>query len=91
MHWMPLEKKLFKKVVLLDITVHLIVFDRLNLHGLLLSADGAFGVNRCIRVKHPLSQINESVVSVADGQALGLEEDADLAIVWDAEWAIGSH
>lgn len=72
-------------------TVHIVIVGRLNLHGLLLGADRAFGVDRCIGVEHPLSQINKSVVPVANGQALGLEEDAGLAVVGDAERAIGSH
>lgn len=64
---------------------------KLNLHGLLLGADGAFGIDRRIGVEHPLGQIDKGVVPVADGQALGLEEDAGLAVVRDAERAIGSH
>lgn len=31
------------------------------------------------------------MVPVADGQALGLEQNAGLAIVGDAEGAVGSH
>lgn len=76
---------------LLVYTVHLGIISRLHLHGLLLGADGAFGVNGRIGIEHPLSQIDKRVVPVADGQALGLEEDAGLAVVGDAERAIGSH
>lgn len=78
-------------VVLLVYTIYPGVIGRLNSHGLLLGADGAFGVNRHIGVKYSLSQIDKGVVPVADGQALGLEEDAGLAAVGDAERAIGSH
>lgn len=52
-----------------------------DLRGFLLGADGAFRVYGRVGVKHPLGQVDEGMVSVADGQALGLEEDAGLAIV----------
>lgn len=62
-----------------------------NLRGFLLGADGAFRVYGRVGVKHPLGQVNEGMVSVADGQALGLEEDAGLAIVRDAQRAVRTH
>lgn len=86
---MPLNKRLLHDGC--SPCLILVVVGRLNLHGLLLGTDGAFGVDRRIGVEYSLSQINKRVVPVADGQALGLEENAGLSIVGDTERAIGSH
>lgn len=62
-----------------------------DLRGFLLGADGALGVDGRAGVKDPLGQVDEGVVPVADRQALSLEQNAGLAIIGDAQRAIGPH
>lgn len=59
------------------------------LRSLLLGADGTLGVHRGVGSKGLLRQIYECMVLVADGQTLGLEKDAGLAIVGHAQRRVG--
>lgn len=59
--------------------------------GFLLGADGALRVDGRAGVEHPLGQVDEGVVPVADCQPLCLEQNAGLAIVGDAQRAVGPH
>lgn len=63
----------------------------LDVRSFVLCADGALGVHGQGGVKDPLSQVNESVVPVADRQALCLEQNAGLPIVRHAQRAIRPH
>lgn len=66
-------------------------FSRSDSRRFLLGAHGAFGVHRRVGVKHPLSQIDEGVVPVADRQPLGLEQDAGLPVVRHAQRPVRPH
>ena len=67
------------------------VFGWDHLRGLLLGADGALGVHGGAGAEDLLGQVYEGVVPVANGQALGFEQNAGLPIVGHTEGPVGSH
>lgn len=60
----------------------------LDLRSFLLGADGAFSVHGRVGVKDLLRQVNKGLVSVANCQALCLEQNAGLPIVRHTQWAV---